>query len=75
MCNISKYFRELLEFAQENDPIVSDIAERGKTFIREHLRMKDVLCYWKKLLVSYARLLTYQPHIESGLIQITNKLN
>lgn len=66
--------RELLEFAQENDPIVSQIAERGKNFIRDHLRMKDVLCYWKKLLVSYASLLSYQPHRESGLIQIPKKL-
>ncbi|KAK8407731.1 hypothetical protein O3P69_002347 [Scylla paramamosain] len=65
--------RELLQFAQENDPVVSQIAERGQNFIKNHLRMKDVLCYWKKLLVSYASLLSYQPLRENGLVEITKK--
>ncbi|MPC32121.1 O-glucosyltransferase rumi [Portunus trituberculatus] len=65
--------RELLQFAQENDPVVSQIAERGQNFIKNHLRMKDVLCYWKKLLVSYASLLNYQPLHEDKLVEITKK--
>ncbi|KAG0728997.1 Protein O-glucosyltransferase 1 [Chionoecetes opilio] len=65
--------RELLQFAQENDQVVSQIAERGHHFIQDHLRMKDVLCYWKKLLLSYASLLTYQPHLHQGLMKIIKK--
>ncbi|XP_045614677.1 O-glucosyltransferase rumi homolog [Procambarus clarkii] len=60
----------LIEFAKKNDEAVSQIAERGYQFIRNHLRMKDVLCYWKKLLLTYAELLKYKPQKEEGLITI-----
>ena len=63
-------FRRLLDFAAENDEVVKQIADRGQSFIRNHLRMKDVLCYWRKLLRSYAQLLQYNPQKEEGLIEI-----
>ncbi|XP_064105982.1 O-glucosyltransferase rumi homolog [Macrobrachium nipponense] len=66
--------RKLLQFAAENDELVSQIAERGQMFIKNHLRMKDVLCYWRKLLQTYAKLLTYKPQKEEGLIEIKPKL-
>ncbi|XP_042890891.1 O-glucosyltransferase rumi homolog [Penaeus japonicus] len=66
--------RKLLEFAKENDDVSSAIAERGYEFIRDHLRMKDVLCYWKKLLQSYAELLQYKPVKEAGVFEVRPKL-
>ncbi|KAK7076139.1 Protein O-glucosyltransferase 1 [Halocaridina rubra] len=65
--------RNLLDFAIENDEIANEIAERGQQFIKHHLRMKDVLCYWRKLLRSYAQLLKYSPEKEEGLIHIRPK--
>ncbi|VDI58881.1 protein glucosyltransferase [Mytilus galloprovincialis] len=53
--------RELLVFAKENDNVVKDIAERGRQFIMDHLRMEDVSCYWGKLLKNYAKLLKFKP--------------
>ncbi|XP_032230525.1 protein O-glucosyltransferase 1 isoform X1 [Nematostella vectensis] len=48
--------RDLIEFAKANDGIVKGIAERGYTFIMDHLRMPDIRCYWKKVLKKYASL-------------------
>ncbi|XP_029637108.1 protein O-glucosyltransferase 1 [Octopus sinensis] len=62
--------RELLEFAQENDDIVKKIADRGRKHIWNHLRMKDITCYWKTLLQRYSRLFNYKPHFNKDLILI-----
>jgi len=50
----------LIEFARDNPDIAEKIAEAGADFIDKHLRMEDVLCYWRKLLESYTKLLTYK---------------
>ena len=50
----------LIEFARDNPDIAEKIAEAGADFIDQHLRMEDVLCYWRKLLESYTKLLTYK---------------
>ncbi|KAG8198008.1 hypothetical protein JTE90_001848 [Oedothorax gibbosus] len=52
---------ELLHFVMENDDIAQSIAERGFALIWNHLRMQDVVCYWEKLLLQYAKLLRYRP--------------
>ncbi|XP_035204734.1 protein O-glucosyltransferase 1-like [Stegodyphus dumicola] len=57
MSNIS----DLLNFAKENDEVARKIAQRGFDFIWNHLKMEDVLCYWKNLLLKYAKLLKYKP--------------
>lgn len=62
--------RELLLFAKDNDDVVKEIAERGRTFIMDHLRMEDVSCYWKKLLTNYAKLLTFKPKRNKNYKQI-----
>jgi len=36
-------------------------ADRGRQFIWDHVRMEDVSCYWRKLLVRYAALLRWKP--------------
>ncbi|KAM7439851.1 Protein O-glucosyltransferase 1 [Porites harrisoni] len=53
--------RDLLEFAKANDDVAKAMAERGYQFIKEHLRMQDVKCYWKKLLKNYAKLMLWKP--------------
>ncbi|BFZ08262.1 hypothetical protein BsWGS_11301 [Bradybaena similaris] len=62
--------RELMLFAKENEAVAQGIAERGRQFIMEHLRMEDVTCYWKKLLLSYAQLQAYKPTWNTSLKQI-----
>lgn len=62
--------QELLEFAKENDKVVKKIAERGRYHVWHHLRMKDVTCYWKKLLLRYSKLLNYKPQRDKNLIHI-----
>ncbi|XP_068714571.1 protein O-glucosyltransferase 1-like [Montipora foliosa] len=52
---------ELIEFAKANDNVVRAIAERGYQFIKDHLRMQDVQCYWKLLLKRYAKLMKWKP--------------
>jgi EGF-domain serine glucosyl/xylosyltransferase len=63
-------FRELIQFAMENDDVVWDIAQQGRLFIENHLRMKDITCYWSLLLKNYARLLKYEPDLDPELIVI-----
>ncbi|XP_037789982.1 LOW QUALITY PROTEIN: O-glucosyltransferase rumi homolog [Penaeus monodon] len=72
--NLRTYPKELLKFAMENDDVAMAIAERGYEFIRDHLRMKDVLCYWRKLLQSYAELLQYKPVKEAGVYEVRPRM-
>ncbi|XP_063733454.1 protein O-glucosyltransferase 1 [Eleginops maclovinus] len=65
--------RELLQFVKENDDIAQEIATRGKVFILEHLRMKDVSCYWERLLTDFSSLLSYQPKLKSDYNQIVHR--
>ncbi|XP_072318082.1 protein O-glucosyltransferase 1 [Eucyclogobius newberryi] len=63
---------ELLQFAKENDAIAQDIASRGRQFILDHLKMKDISCYWEQLLTEYSKLLTYKPKQRNGYNQVIN---
>ena len=60
----------LIRFAKENDEVAHEIAERGRQFILDNLRMKDVSCFWRKLLVSYAKLLKYKVEKRPGMIEV-----
>ncbi|XP_005098880.1 protein O-glucosyltransferase 1 [Aplysia californica] len=62
--------RDLFIFAKENQEVVKGIADRGRQFIVDHLRMDDITCYWSKLLQRYAQLLSYKPQKKSGYILI-----
>ncbi|KAL1514356.1 hypothetical protein ABEB36_003625 [Hypothenemus hampei] len=62
--------RELIEFSINNDDMVKEIAENGYNMIWNNLRMRDISCYWKKLLKKYAGLMTYKPIIDETLIEI-----
>ncbi|XP_076034494.1 O-glucosyltransferase rumi homolog [Oratosquilla oratoria] len=62
--------KELINFAVENDDLAREIADRGNRFIRDHLRMNNILGYWKKLLLSYSKLIKYEPMRNFSLHEI-----
>ncbi|KAK3915377.1 O-glucosyltransferase rumi-like protein [Frankliniella fusca] len=62
--------KHLLTFVKNNDDIARKIAEEGYTFIWNHLQMKDVTCYWRKLLRRYSKLLTYKPSLDEKLMEV-----
>lgn len=64
--------KQLLNFVMENDAIARRIAEQGHDFIWNHLKMKDVICFWRKLLKQYTKLLKYEPTIDESMIEITH---
>lgn len=61
---------KLLIFFKENDKIAKEIADRGFNYIWNQLRMKDIFCYWKKLLLRYSKLLQYDIVLDLNLIEI-----
>ncbi|KAJ8942858.1 hypothetical protein NQ314_009920 [Rhamnusium bicolor] len=65
--------QELIDFAVNHDDIAHEIAQNGYSMIWNNLKMKDVSCYWSKLLKRYAKLLTYKPILDTALIEIKNK--
>jgi protein glucosyltransferase len=62
--------RETLEFARENDAAVQKIADRGFNFILNHLKFKDITCYWRRLLLAYTKLLNYEITRDYTLFEI-----
>lgn len=64
---------ELIQFAKDNDNVVQRIANRGRDFIWDKLKMANVSCFWKLLLTRYAKLLTYEPKLDKSLIKIDKK--
>lgn len=61
---------ELVRFFKEHDDLAQEIAERGHRQIWDHLKMKDVHCYWRKLLRKYAKLLKFEVKLDEKLIEI-----
>jgi len=64
------FFRDLIEFARNNDDLSKKIAYRGRDFIWNNLRMSDVTYFWKQLLKSYSKLVIYKPVLKKDLIKI-----
>lgn len=64
--------RNILNFFKNHDGLAQEIAKRGRDVIWEHLRNRDVLCYWKLLLKSYAKLLKFKPKLDGTETEITN---
>ena len=60
-----------MEFAKENDNIVREVAERGRQFITDHLRLKDVEAYWLRLLRRYAKLFKYEVIQDPSLVLVS----
>lgn len=64
---IAKY----INFFKENDSLAEEIAQRGYDMIWDTLSEKDVKCYWRRLLVKYAKLLKYDIVKDENLIKIS----
>lgn len=60
----------LIEFFREHDELGEQIANRGRHHIWDHLKMKDVHCYWRKLLRRYAKLLKFDIKLDPSLIKV-----
>lgn len=60
----------LIKFAQKHDDLMLKIAHRGRKFVEDHLRIEDVLCYWKLLLTEYGKLLDYEVRRDPAFIRI-----
>ena len=48
---------------------------RGRAFIWDHLDMKDIECYWEKLLKRYAKLMNWKPKRKRNMMQIKPKVH
>ena len=46
------------------------MAERGREFVEEHLKMRDVRCYWKNLLMKYAEKMDFKPVHRDDVMEI-----
>lgn len=62
--------KDLIKFFKQNDDLARKIAEQGFQHIWDNLRIKDVKCYWRKLLLRYAKLLKYEVALDKELIPI-----
>nr|XP_042115226.1 protein O-glucosyltransferase 1 isoform X1 [Peromyscus maniculatus bairdii] len=66
--------QELLQFVKANDDIAQEIANRGSQFIKNHLQMDDITCYWENLLTEYSKFLSYNVTKRKDYYQITPRL-
>lgn len=65
-----EHLQFLLEFFKEHDDLAKVIADHGRNEIWDHLKMKDVHCYWRKLLRRYAKLLKFEVKLDPSLVQV-----
>ncbi|XP_030370727.1 O-glucosyltransferase rumi isoform X2 [Scaptodrosophila lebanonensis] len=63
---------ELILYLRLNDELAEQIAQRGYDFIWNHLKMRDVECYWRQLLLEYAKLMTYDAQLEPEFYEVTH---
>lgn len=49
------------------------IADRGRDFIWNNLKLSDVTQSWKNLLKKYSKLLTYKTTLDKSLIKVEGK--
>ncbi|KAK4879071.1 hypothetical protein RN001_007217 [Aquatica leii] len=54
----------LLNFVYNNDEIAKTIAENGFSMIWNNLKINDVICYWRKLLLKYTN--GVKKHLQKG---------
>lgn len=65
-----KQLEDLIMFAKEHGEIAKKIADRGRDFIWNKLKLSDVKCYWKKLIRQYSKLLKFKPTLNKDLIKL-----
>ncbi|XP_014258469.1 O-glucosyltransferase rumi homolog [Cimex lectularius] len=64
-------YKKLLLFVKHEEEIAKQIAERGYNFVKNNLKITEVICYWKKLLLAYSALLTFSPVLDDTLANVT----
>lgn len=62
--------KQMLKFFENNQDLAQEIAQRGHEMIMENLRLKDVECYWRKLLTFYGKLVKFNVEKNPQLIEI-----
>lgn len=62
--------KNLIEFFNDNQDLAEEIAERGYQMIWQNLRMEDVECYWRKLLLRYGKLMKYDVVRNEDFIEL-----
>ena len=63
---------ELIEFSLHHSDLAEKIAENGRKFIEDNLRMEDVSDYWTKLVTKYTGLLDYEVKKDENLVLVKN---
>ncbi|XP_073986092.1 O-glucosyltransferase rumi homolog [Rhodnius prolixus] len=63
-------YKKLLSFLNQEDSIAKSIALRGYRFVYNYLKMEDIFCYWRRLLLQYSKLLTFKPKFNKELILV-----
>ena len=66
----SEELKSLIKFFRKHNKISQEIANRGYDMIWNNLRMKDIECYWRKLLKGYGNLIQYDVELDTELIAI-----
>ena len=74
----SNYFKDILIYPVDIVAVwwcslVNHMWHRGQQFIWDHLRMEDVSCYWKKLLLRYAKMHSWKPKRINSYREIRQK--
>lgn len=65
--------KTLIEFFENQPELAQGIAQRGYEMIWNNLRMKDVECYWRKLLTQYGKLIKFDVTCDNEFIEIKEK--
>lgn len=53
-----------------NEVLSRQIADNGRAFVEQHLTLRDVSNYWRKLLREYATLQRFRPQRDAGLVRV-----
>jgi protein glucosyltransferase len=59
-----------LDFLEAHQDWAEAIAENGRQFVLQRLRMEDVQGYWDDLLTRYSMLQSYEPAIDTALATV-----
>ena len=68
--NSEEALEDLMNFLRHFPEISEKIATNGRDFIENNLKLEDVESYWKTLIKSYASLLSFDPTLRDGYIEI-----
>jgi len=63
---------EKVEWAITHDDDARAIARNGAQFVREHLHMTRVHCYWARLLSRYSALQDFKPQVPPDAVAVVN---